>query len=611
MTRIVLQKIILPSNEPEESYYDIFYRGPKGYLSDHGTLCMPAFEQFDFATYLNGIPVNKWKRYTNFTNLTLTIRVKGNFKAVLVGYNENPFMPERHVLARMEGQSEEIKSYSCMTKDLDYEFCGFEISGMENLIFVGGEYSSEYAENDVRPVDLAIATTTCRKEQYIIQNVNKIRKQLIDSGEESICDHLYINVVDNGKTLSENDIYGRHVRLIPNNNAGGSGGYARGMMESIHMQPKPTNVLLMDDDVLVIPESIRRTYTLLSLLKESFQNAIISGAMLRMDELNRLHEDVGSLTQLLEFKSVKWRANVSSLKEVMDSNREFPTVPNMYAAWWYCCIPTQIIEQNGYSYPLFIRYDDVEYGIRCAQNFITMSGICIWHMSFENKFKESMDYYQRFRNTFIVCSADSKIHTTDPINRYMPEVQRNLLMYNYGGVEALLRALEDYMKGPEFLKIDHGAEILKELNQYNQVLKPLEDMVEMPKGDSYLTTLGGDYPLSFLQRVWYYVTYNGQRFYTPESKWKKDYAYVLYDWAHQPGRCAFHKNLIAVNPIERTANRRVQDKEKFKSLYKRYKRDLRLYKKNKEKLRKEYQESFKYMTSETFWRKYLKLDENN
>ena len=38
MTRIVLQKIILPSNEPEESYYDIFYRGPKGYQADQAIM---------------------------------------------------------------------------------------------------------------------------------------------------------------------------------------------------------------------------------------------------------------------------------------------------------------------------------------------------------------------------------------------------------------------------------------------------------------------------------------------------------------------------------------------------------------------------------------------
>lgn len=608
MKRIVLQKIILPSSDLEESYHNIFYRGPKGYQADQAALYMPAYEQFDFATYVNGMPVNKWKRYTNLNNLTLTIRVKGKFKADIVGYNRDSSQPERHVLSSLEGQSSEMKSYSCSITDFNYKFLGVEIQSLENIIFAGGEFTSEFEEEDIRTIDLVISTTTYRKEDFIKNNTNKIREQLIDSREESISDHLYLNVVDNGRTLTNVDISGRHVRLIPNNNAGGSGGYARGMLEAMHMQPKPTNVLLMDDDVLVLPESIRRTYTLLRLLKEQYRAALIAGAMLRMDQLNMLHEGIGSMTSTLDFKPVISRSCISDLKEVMDLNEEFPKTFNMYGAWWYCCIPLQIIEQNGYPYPLFIRIDDVEYSIRCAQSIITMSGICIWHMSFENKFKESMDYYQRFRNTFIVCSADPKTHAIDPINRYIPEVQRNLLMYNYGGVEALLQALEDYMKGPEFLQEDRGAEILKKLGQYNQVMEPLE---EMPTGECYLTTLDKDYPISFLQRVWYYLTYNGQRFYTPKSKWKKDYAYVLYDWAHQPGRCAFHKNLIAVNLLDRTANRRVQDKTKFKELFKRYKQDLKLYKKNKEKLRKEYRESFEYMTSEKFWRKYLKLDENN
>ena len=410
MKRIVLQKIILPSSDLEESYHNIFYRGPKGYQADQAALYMPAYAQFDFATYINGIPVNKWKRYTNLTNLSFTIRVKGKFKAVVVGYNRTSSQPERHILESIEGQSSEMKSYSCSITDFNYKFLGVEIQSLENIIFAGGEFTSEFEEKDIRPIDLVIATTTYKKEDFIKNNTNKIREQLIDSHEESICDHLYLNVVDNGRTLTDVDISGRHVRLIPNNNAGGSGGYARGMLEAMHMQPKPTNVLLMDDDVLVLPESIRRTYTLLRLLKEQYRTAIIAGAMLRMDKLDMLNEGIGSMTHTMDFKPVINGSCVSELKNVMNLDEEFPNTFNMYGAWWYCCIPMQIIEQNGYPYPLFIRFDDVEYGIRCAQSIITMSGICIWHMSFESKFKETLEYYQRFRNSLIVYSADSKFH---------------------------------------------------------------------------------------------------------------------------------------------------------------------------------------------------------
>lgn len=43
------------------------------------------------------------------------------------------------------------------------------------------------------------------------------------------------------------------------------------MIESIRQKPKATHVLLMDDDVVVLSESIKRTYLLLLLAKEKYK----------------------------------------------------------------------------------------------------------------------------------------------------------------------------------------------------------------------------------------------------------------------------------------------------------------------------------------------------
>ena len=41
--------------------------------------------------------------------------------------------------------------------------------------------------------------------------------------------------------------------------------------------------LLMDDDAVISPEAIERTYTLLTLLKEKYRMAVIGGSLLRED----------------------------------------------------------------------------------------------------------------------------------------------------------------------------------------------------------------------------------------------------------------------------------------------------------------------------------------
>ena len=49
----------------------------------------------------------------------------------------------------------------------------------------------------------------------------------------------------------------------------------------------------MDDDVMVLPESFIRTYSLLALVKPQYSERYVSGAMLYFEQMNLQHEDVG------------------------------------------------------------------------------------------------------------------------------------------------------------------------------------------------------------------------------------------------------------------------------------------------------------------------------
>ena len=84
-----------------------------------------------------------------------------------------------------------------------------------------------------------------------------------------------------------------YIHIYPNQNVGGAGGFTRGILESMSAEKKPTHIILMDDDVKILPESLIRTYTLLSLIKPEYDTHFISGAMLFMEHMNIQHEDVG------------------------------------------------------------------------------------------------------------------------------------------------------------------------------------------------------------------------------------------------------------------------------------------------------------------------------
>ena len=40
-----------------------------------------------------------------------------------------------------------------------------------------------------------------------------------------------------------------------------------------------------------------------------------------------------------------------------------------YSAWWYCCMPMRVVREDNLPFPLFIRGDDVEYGLRNIKEY--------------------------------------------------------------------------------------------------------------------------------------------------------------------------------------------------------------------------------------------------
>ncbi len=55
--------------------------------------------------------------------------------------------------------------------------------------------------------------------------------------------------------------------------------------------------------------------------------------------------------------------------------------------------PMKIVTPENLPMPIFIRGDDLEYGLRNMKTLILMNGICVWHEPFENKYSSFLEYY--------------------------------------------------------------------------------------------------------------------------------------------------------------------------------------------------------------------------
>ena len=124
-----------------------------------------------------------------------------------------------------------------------------------------------------------------------------------------------------------------------------------------------------------------------------------------------------------------------------------------YNGWWMCLIPTEVIREIGLSLPVFIKWDDAEYGVRAkAAGFTTVSlpGAAVWHVSWIDK--DDLVGWQSYfhaRNRFIYALLHSPYEFGGGLveNSIKLDVKHNISMQYYT-VQGRIEAMKDLLRGP-------------------------------------------------------------------------------------------------------------------------------------------------------------------
>lgn len=448
-----LANLIFSGNQAFDQFPTLSFRELAGRaISDSpSSLRLLGSSCVDFSTYFNSLSIMKWKEYSNAGSFYLHFKYRGagfDFQERTVGNLDWS--------SRVVPDSNRSFSSSDVWASVDIEITeqageilhSFSIESAGDLTLDDAYYYADVDPCCIHPVELALAITTFKKEQYVLNNLNLIKEGIL-SGKEPISEHFHVHVVDNGRSLDCNSGSDR-ISIHPNPNVGGSGGFARGMIEALEQNPKATHVLLMDDDVEVLPESFIRTFNLLSLLKEKYVNAFLSGAMMSLEEPNLRTEDLGFFTAKGTFSPLKPEGYMTSLHDVVETEiYKAPTglyedTAQQYAGWWYCVIPTATIEREGLPLPLFVRSDDAEYALRCKPRFMSMNGICVWHNSFKFKYSAAVERYQVSRNTLISQATTGVAPLADFLYEIRREVELDLKKFDYDDALLAVKGLEDF-----------------------------------------------------------------------------------------------------------------------------------------------------------------------
>ncbi|MDV2977355.1 glycosyltransferase [Pseudarthrobacter oxydans] len=424
------------------------------FLSRHST-SVRAGERVSFGSYFNAFPASYWRRWTTVDKIRLQVRTQGTGSVIVYKSNARGSL-QRVDTRRVEGIAENHFELS-LAPFGDGGWYWFDLlAGTEPLIMLDAEWQGPAAEK--KPGSVTLQITTLNKTDFCLNNL-----RLLAESEEALEHVQEILIVDQGtQKLAEAEGFddvrkslNGKLRIINQTNLGGSGGFARGMFEAV--ENGSDYVLLMDDDVVVEPESIIRLLTFADRCKTP---TLVGGHMFDLYNRTVLHT-FGEIVNPYRFQPSLPSEDMILGHDFMSSNlRQTSWLHRRcdvdYNGWWMCLIPTEVIREIGLSLPLFIKWDDSEYGLRAkAHGYPTVSlpGSAVWHVSWIDK--DDLVGWQAYfhaRNRVVAALLHSPYEFG---GRVIKESQyadvKHLVSMQYATAEGRQWALEDVLKGPSSL----------------------------------------------------------------------------------------------------------------------------------------------------------------
>ncbi len=476
---MILQSLLFP-NPDNCSTLEMFFRPRKDehapwYDPAQGAMCFPQWTHLDLNTYFNSFSIAKWRKYTILENLGLRLELRGRFHVQLVHWEMIGNKQFHHVFFE---QVCDAGAHQCFDFDIPLEgkdrgvVCCALYALSDDCELFGGAYTTEINPDKLNRIDIAVDICTFRREAFIERNLALLNREILENPDSDLCGHMEVFIADNGQTLDIPGLENERIHIFPNRNAGGSGGFTRGMMEIIDLPKAFSHVLVMDDDVLINTDALVRTYRLLRFLKPEYLGKTLAGAMLRLDNRWKQHECCGTWNGQVVRRGKK-SIDLREIKSVLYNEVEFPFDFN---AWWYSCIPMFKITNDSLPLPLFIRMDDVEFGLRTGSDILTLNGICLWHEPFAYKFAASMDYYE-MRNLMILNAIRRpELGWAIPSARMFYKILGNLVRYRYKECDLLIRGARDFLAGADALMQRDPEALHREILEASDRFLPLDEL---------------------------------------------------------------------------------------------------------------------------------------
>jgi galactofuranosylgalactofuranosylrhamnosyl-N-acetylglucosaminyl-diphospho-decaprenol beta-1,5/1,6-galactofuranosyltransferase len=417
-------------------------------------------QKLSFGTYFNAFPASYWRRWTHVTDVRLTVRIAGKGASVTVYKSMANGRSQRVASATTEpdGTGEFVFDLT-LTPFVDGGWYWYDVvGGDEDAVVRSAEWTAEVPDDLAVPGTTDIAITTMNRPDFCAKLLSQI------GDDQDLAPYLdTVFVMEQGtQPVTGSEFFpaaekalGDRLRVIVQGNLGGSGGYARGQLESVR-KGTATYALMMDDDVVCEPEGIIRAVTFGDLAKRP---TIVGGHMFSLYSRSRLHS-FGEIIQPWRFwwmtppdSYPEWDLAARNIRSARWLHRRQDVDFN---GWFMCLIPRRVIEEIGLSLPLFIKWDDSEYGLRARDHgypTVTFPGAAVWHVPWSDK-NDALDWqaYFHHRNRIVAALLHSAYPKGGRLLRESINHQiAHLVSMQYSTAELRLMAMEDVLAGPHGL----------------------------------------------------------------------------------------------------------------------------------------------------------------
>ena len=441
----------------EEQIYYKFSGSNIYYSFEDACVHMGKETSLDLLTYFNAFSACKWAKYTNIENLSAYIDFTGIADIIIVHKDEFG----EHKICGYSIETTQRQTFELpIGKYPKTGLLGIRIFAHQKSILFGGGWLSP--DPATQPVHLGIGITTFKREDAVKAAVHRLAKAI--AAHPLYHDSIDITVVDNGKTLTAEDVPG--ALLIPNENLGGTGGFMRNLLH-YKDSDKFTHCLFMDDDASCEASSIFRSMSFIRHATDP--KASLSGAM--------LFENI----QFQQWENGAWfDGGCHSLKRDFDmrnvdrllENEEEPA-ERIYGAWWFFFFP--LAEAKNYSLPFFVRGDDIDFSYSNDFKVISLNGVSCWQQDFKTK-ENAMTAYLFLRSHVVHHLTIPYLKC--PFIKVWKILWGHFTAYNnsyfYGTAACVNLAMTHVLEGPSFWEKNMvPVDILKKIKELSACEQPV------------------------------------------------------------------------------------------------------------------------------------------